>query len=206
MLQKHLVRLACIRHAASVHPEPGSNSPQKIFTLASVVYGCYWIDRVVASYHYSVVKVLGSKRAAFYTSRLGLSRNLQTKTPMSFDIGSSDCNPSSSSGLAHRLVSLTRDFSVFIDLSGGRDLVNVLANGYYMHLGYFVKGYQTINLRTHFFLMHPLTCSFAIRSFENGEIIPYDLLINHKSYLGKLLEYFSIHFTASPIPSSPLIA
>ena len=23
----HLVRLACIRHAASVHPEPGSNSP-----------------------------------------------------------------------------------------------------------------------------------------------------------------------------------
>ena len=23
----HFVRLACIRHAASVHPEPGSNSP-----------------------------------------------------------------------------------------------------------------------------------------------------------------------------------
>ena len=33
--KKHLVRLACIRHAASVHPEPGSNSPQKIDTLAS---------------------------------------------------------------------------------------------------------------------------------------------------------------------------
>ena len=27
---KGLVRLACIRHAASVHPEPGSNSPQKL--------------------------------------------------------------------------------------------------------------------------------------------------------------------------------
>ena len=67
MLQKHLVRLACIRHAASVHPEPGSNSPQKIFTLASVslrVY--YWIDRVVASYHYSVVKVLVTKQASLY--------------------------------------------------------------------------------------------------------------------------------------------
>ena len=25
------VRLACLRHAASVHPEPGSNSPKKIF-------------------------------------------------------------------------------------------------------------------------------------------------------------------------------
>ena len=27
----HLVRLACIRHAASVHPEPGSNS-QKVLS------------------------------------------------------------------------------------------------------------------------------------------------------------------------------
>ena len=26
----HLVRLACLRHAASVHPEPGSNSQKKI--------------------------------------------------------------------------------------------------------------------------------------------------------------------------------
>src|SRR6266496_1731577 len=92
---------------------------KKFFTLAS---GClrifYWIDKVVASYHYSVVKVRVTKRAAFYTSRLGLSRHQQTKTPMSlsFDIGSSDCK-------THRLVSLTRDFSVFIDLSGGRDLV-----------------------------------------------------------------------------------
>ena len=25
----HSVRLACLRHAASVHPEPGSNSPKK---------------------------------------------------------------------------------------------------------------------------------------------------------------------------------
>ena len=49
-------------------------------------------------------------------------------------------------GGLHRLVSLTRDFSVFIDLSGGRDLVNVLANGYYMHFALFVKGCKTINL------------------------------------------------------------
>ena len=28
-----LVRLACIRHAASVHPEPGSNSPSKMYGL-----------------------------------------------------------------------------------------------------------------------------------------------------------------------------
>ena len=26
-----LVRLACLRHAASVHPEPGSNSPKNLF-------------------------------------------------------------------------------------------------------------------------------------------------------------------------------
>ena len=34
-VQAPLVRLACIRHAASVHPEPGSNS-QKVLYLSSV--------------------------------------------------------------------------------------------------------------------------------------------------------------------------
>ena len=29
----HTVRLACIRHAASVHPEPGSNSPSMVRSL-----------------------------------------------------------------------------------------------------------------------------------------------------------------------------
>ena len=75
------------------------------------------------------------------------------------DIGSSDCK-------TYRLVSLTRDFSVFIDLSGGRDLVNVLANDYYMHFDYFVKGYQTINLKISRFLFmhegHGVTSSFAL--------------------------------------------
>jgi hypothetical protein len=38
------VRLACIKHAASVHPEPGSNSPQKNFfyhTSRYVRYGVF---------------------------------------------------------------------------------------------------------------------------------------------------------------------
>jgi hypothetical protein len=75
------------------------------------------------------------------------------------DIGSSDCNPSAGSMLAHRLVSLTRDFSVFNDLSGGRDLEIVLANDYYMHLSRFVKGYQTIDLedRPSFYAYRSLT-------------------------------------------------
>ena len=30
-MPKHCVRLACIRHAASVHPEPGSNSPLSLY-------------------------------------------------------------------------------------------------------------------------------------------------------------------------------
>ena len=29
--KKFPVRLACVKHAASVHPEPGSNSPDKVF-------------------------------------------------------------------------------------------------------------------------------------------------------------------------------
>ncbi|MBE6139469.1 MAG: hypothetical protein E7174_03065, partial [Firmicutes bacterium] len=33
LLLGHFVRLACLRHAASVHPEPGSNSPKKYLFL-----------------------------------------------------------------------------------------------------------------------------------------------------------------------------
>ena len=42
----HFVRLACLRHAASVHPEPGSNSPKKnnlfvcLICLASLLTFC----------------------------------------------------------------------------------------------------------------------------------------------------------------------
>ena len=32
-MQSLTARLACIRHAASVHPEPGSNSPKKCLIL-----------------------------------------------------------------------------------------------------------------------------------------------------------------------------
>ena len=35
-MQNLTARLACIRHAASVHPEPGSNSSKKNLTLTSV--------------------------------------------------------------------------------------------------------------------------------------------------------------------------
>jgi len=76
----------------------------------------------------------------------------------------------------YRLVSLTRDFSVFIDLSGDEIFVNVLANGYYMHFALFVKGYQTIypgNLRFHF---------YAYRSFADLHVRQqYSLFIEHAS-------------------------
>ena len=39
--------------------------------------------------------------------------------------------------------------------------MNVLANGYYMHLGRFVKGYQIINLKK------PSFCFYAYRSFTD---------------------------------------
>ena len=44
-IRRYLVRLACIRHAASVHPEPGSNSPfdmtQNVF--ANVFFNKFWL-------------------------------------------------------------------------------------------------------------------------------------------------------------------
>jgi hypothetical protein len=79
---------------------------------------------------------------------------------LSFDIGSSDCK-------TIRLVSLTRDcYSVFIDLSGGRDLLELTANGYYMHFAFFVKGCQTTflaNFQFHFYTYRSLlTSMFAV--------------------------------------------
>ena len=38
---KRLVRLACVRHAASVHPEPGSNSHVISFYLYEVFHEYY---------------------------------------------------------------------------------------------------------------------------------------------------------------------
>ena len=38
---KYLVRLACVRHAASVHPEPGSNSHVISFYLYEVLHEYY---------------------------------------------------------------------------------------------------------------------------------------------------------------------
>ena len=56
-----LVRLACIRHAASVHPEPGSNSPSKYVGLRA---------RPVLS-----VSLIGSVRFIwFYLIGKGISR------------------------------------------------------------------------------------------------------------------------------------
>src|SRR5690606_34956370 len=43
-LSRRTVRLACVRHAASVHPEPGSNSP-------------YWLPSSRFCLHISVVKL-----------------------------------------------------------------------------------------------------------------------------------------------------
>ena len=52
-----LVRLACIRHAASVHPEPGSNSPYNLSSpCGNVHYGSLLLT-CFTSYHSSIVKV-----------------------------------------------------------------------------------------------------------------------------------------------------
>ena len=49
-LTLRFVRLACVRHAASVHPEPGSNSPYS--------WGLIFSSGLAVCYHYSNVKLL----------------------------------------------------------------------------------------------------------------------------------------------------
>ena len=63
--RRTLVRLACIRHAASVHPEPGSNSPFDLYSDAlrlvfMIVFQVQRID-VVSSCIYFVFPVRFSK-------------------------------------------------------------------------------------------------------------------------------------------------
>ena len=45
---KCFVRLACVKHAASVHPEPGSNSHVKKFFPASFIWHCLLLIRVAS--------------------------------------------------------------------------------------------------------------------------------------------------------------
>ena len=61
--------------------------------------------------------------------------------------------------------------------------MNVLANDDYMHLAYFVKGYQTFNLKKSRFFhacrsFNDLYIRFSLS--ENGEMIPHYLLTDHK--------------------------
>ena len=73
------VRLACIRHAASVHPEPGSNSPFDLYSDAlrlvfMIVFQVQRID-VVSSCIYFVFPVRFSKSVSTHDRclhRLGL--------------------------------------------------------------------------------------------------------------------------------------
>ena len=37
------VRLACVKHAASVHPEPGSNSQTKVLILSNLPASYFWL-------------------------------------------------------------------------------------------------------------------------------------------------------------------
>ena len=45
----HCVRLACLRHAASVHPEPGSNSSKKIYFFVRLNFISYysWLKTLI---------------------------------------------------------------------------------------------------------------------------------------------------------------
>ena len=76
-----LVRLACIKHAASVHPEPGSNSPLESHPLARDRFLIDWTKVRQASRHSSVVKVLSLKRTDA-TIRCVPRQGKETRLPM----------------------------------------------------------------------------------------------------------------------------
>ena len=69
---KYFVRLACVRHAASVHPEPGSNSHVKKFFPASFIWHCLLLIRVASRSFSSICLFLNL--AIHFSENLGIFR------------------------------------------------------------------------------------------------------------------------------------
>ena len=77
--RKCFVRLACVKHAASVHPEPGSNSYVKVFVPSQF----FWLTPVFLNrqklVHYLVsLRCLFALRKPLHSSPLSASRNLRS--------------------------------------------------------------------------------------------------------------------------------
>ena len=64
----HLVRLACLRHAASVHPEPGSNSPKKYFF--ELILTCYSKIDVLLSFQRTFYQVAFLSKDFLYYNKV----------------------------------------------------------------------------------------------------------------------------------------
>ena len=60
IFRRRFVRLACIRHAASVHPEPGSNSLNKCLLQVKInswlIYPFYCFLRIFRSFVFMILK------------------------------------------------------------------------------------------------------------------------------------------------------
>ena len=61
----YFVRLACLRHAASVHPEPGSNSPKKINII--VCYLCFELN-VLTNFKWIDILLSFQRSFSFFTN------------------------------------------------------------------------------------------------------------------------------------------
>ena len=70
----HFVRLACIRHAASVHPEPGSNSPFDSFSCFNSDEFCFFF--IVWNWHF----LFSFQRTNSLAFRLTLVHNTNLKS------------------------------------------------------------------------------------------------------------------------------
>jgi hypothetical protein len=121
LLQKHLVRLACIRHAASVHPEPGSNSPQKIFTLASVVYGFFTgSTELLLPITVQLLKFWFQSGLHFTRAALACQDINRRKHRCLWTSARQTATLRHAQGGHHRLVSLTRDSQFSLICQGTR--------------------------------------------------------------------------------------
>ncbi len=140
--QESFVRLACIRHAASVHPEPGSNSPQN---------SSHYCGFASSPFFWQVPHFL----SLFNCQGSSLERS--TRCPDYPETNFADTRSRRHRLQTCRTVSFTRpgiccswlSVSLVIGLPSGETLCSRVARtkAYYMQMGLFVKGIRKVWLR-----------------------------------------------------------
>ena len=105
------VRLACVRHAASVRPEPGSNSPMRIRYSSSRTTGCSQSSESRQSLQTLIIDLLRGQRFTGFRTPVDSTAHHLSKSVASCG---TDHNRRCSSAAAHKVSRRTLQSQVLV--------------------------------------------------------------------------------------------